>query len=134
QTQVQSLKKGVSNSATEESIMNAHNKTQFTYAKNKCALKDSICDSPISKNLMPTILASNASSSLTKVFKCPHTRNDSIFTQWFIVTQDQKGLLMVCNGAECKVMRGSIFLKIMGNIRLSLHFLTCPYLFTTPPT
>ncbi|KAG5580039.1 hypothetical protein H5410_050666 [Solanum commersonii] len=59
--------------------MNAHNKTQFTYAKIKCALKDSSCDSPISKNLMLTILASNASSSSTKVFKCPHTRSDSIF-------------------------------------------------------
>jgi len=61
--------------------MNAHNKTQFTYAKIKCALKDSSCDSPISTNLMLTILASNASSSSTIVFKCPHTKNDSIFTQ-----------------------------------------------------
>ncbi|KAG5580504.1 hypothetical protein H5410_051131 [Solanum commersonii] len=60
--------------------MNAHNKTQFTYAKIKCALKDSSCDSPISKNLMLTILASNESSSSTKVFKCPQIRNDSIFT------------------------------------------------------
>ncbi|KAG5595503.1 hypothetical protein H5410_036735 [Solanum commersonii] len=60
--------------------MNAHNKTQFTYAKIKCALKDSSCDSPISKNLMLTIVASNASPSSTKVFKCPHTRNESIFT------------------------------------------------------
>ena len=76
QTQVQPFKKGVSNSATEDSIMNAHNKTQFTYAKIKCALKDSSCDSPISKNLTLTILASNASSSSTIVFKCPHTKND----------------------------------------------------------
>ncbi|KAG5599730.1 hypothetical protein H5410_031100 [Solanum commersonii] len=38
------------------------------------------CDSPISKNLMLTILASNASSSSTKVFKCPYTRNDYNFT------------------------------------------------------
>ncbi|KAG5610919.1 hypothetical protein H5410_022200 [Solanum commersonii] len=85
QTQVQPFKKGVSNNATQDSIMNAHNKTQFTFAKIKCALKDSSCDSPISKNLMLTILASNASSSSTKVFKCPHTRNDYIFTQWFVV-------------------------------------------------
>ncbi|KAG5599137.1 hypothetical protein H5410_030507 [Solanum commersonii] len=84
-TQVQLFKKGVSNSATQDSKMNAHKKTQLTYAKIKCALKDSTCDTPISKNLMLTILASNASLSSTKVFKCPHTRNDSIFTQWFIV-------------------------------------------------
>ncbi|KAG5586967.1 hypothetical protein H5410_047401 [Solanum commersonii] len=80
QTQVQLFKKGISNRVTQDSIMNAHNKTQFTYAKIKCALKDSSCDSPISKYLMLTILASNTSSSSTKVFKCPHTRNDSIFT------------------------------------------------------
>ncbi|KAG5630312.1 hypothetical protein H5410_002029 [Solanum commersonii] len=61
--------------------MNTHNKTQFTYAKIKCALKDSSCDSPISKNLMLTILASNASSSSTITFKRPHRKDDSIFTQ-----------------------------------------------------
>ena len=80
-TQVQQFKKDVSNSATQDSIMNAHNKTQFTYAKIKCVLKVSSCDLPISTNLMLTILASNASSSSTIVFKCPHTKNDSIFTQ-----------------------------------------------------
>ena len=85
QTQVQPFKKGVSSSATEHSIMNAHNKIPFTYAKTKCALKDSSCDSLISKNIMLTILASNVGSSSTIVFKCPHTKNDSIFTQWFTV-------------------------------------------------
>ncbi|KAG5631365.1 hypothetical protein H5410_003082 [Solanum commersonii] len=68
----------------------------------KCALKDSSCDSPIPKNLMLTILASNASSSSTKVFKYPHTRNDSLFTQWFILTQDEEGLFKPCNWVECK--------------------------------
>ncbi|KAG5613712.1 hypothetical protein H5410_013536 [Solanum commersonii] len=53
--------------------------------KIKCALKDSSCDSPISKNLMLTILASNENSSSKKL------------------TQDQKGLFKACNGAECKV-------------------------------
>ncbi|KAG5571974.1 hypothetical protein H5410_061740 [Solanum commersonii] len=77
QTQVQPC---ISNSATQYSIINAHNMTQFTYAKIKCALKNSSCDSPISKNLKLTILASNASLSSTKNFKFPHTRNDSIFT------------------------------------------------------
>ncbi|KAG5586081.1 hypothetical protein H5410_046515 [Solanum commersonii] len=72
--------------------MNAHNKTHFTHANINCALKDSSCDSPISKNLIVIRLASNASSSSTKVFKCPHKKNDSIFTQWFTLTQDHKGL------------------------------------------
>ncbi|KAG5571847.1 hypothetical protein H5410_061613 [Solanum commersonii] len=67
----------------KDSIINAHNKTQFIYAKIKCALKDSSCNSPISTKLILTILASKASSSSTIVFKCPHTKNDSIFTQWF---------------------------------------------------
>ncbi|KAG5631026.1 hypothetical protein H5410_002743 [Solanum commersonii] len=74
------FRKDVSNSATEDSIMNAHNKTQFTYENIKCALKDSSFDSPLSKNLVFTILASKASSSSIIVFKCPHTKNDSIFT------------------------------------------------------
>ncbi|KAG5595268.1 hypothetical protein H5410_036500, partial [Solanum commersonii] len=43
-------------------------KPKFTYAKIKCVLKDSSCDSPISTNLMLTILSSNASSSST-IFK-----------------------------------------------------------------
>ncbi|KAG5571911.1 hypothetical protein H5410_061677 [Solanum commersonii] len=37
-------------------------------------------DSPISKSLMLTIISSNASLGSTKVFKCPHRNNDSIFT------------------------------------------------------
>ncbi|KAG5576069.1 hypothetical protein H5410_056203, partial [Solanum commersonii] len=49
-------------------------KTQITYVKIKCALKISSCDTPFSKNLKLTILASNASSSSTKEIKCPHTK------------------------------------------------------------
>ncbi|KAG5571338.1 hypothetical protein H5410_061104, partial [Solanum commersonii] len=79
QTQVQPFKKGVLHSTTQDSIMNAHNKTQFTYAKINYALKDSSSDSPISKNGMLTILASNASLGSTRVFECPHRKNDSIF-------------------------------------------------------
>ncbi|KAG5585352.1 hypothetical protein H5410_045786 [Solanum commersonii] len=85
QTQVQRFKKGVSNSATQDSIMNAHNKTKFTHAKINCTLKDSSCESPISKNLLFTILASNASSSSTTVFKCPRKKNDFIFIQWSLI-------------------------------------------------
>ena len=79
-TQVQQFKNDVSNSATQDSIMNVHNKTQLTHTRINCILKDSSCDTPLSKILKLTILASNASSSLTKVFKCPHTKNDFIFT------------------------------------------------------
>ncbi|KAG5580643.1 hypothetical protein H5410_051270 [Solanum commersonii] len=82
-TQVQQFKKDVSTSATQDSIMNTHEKTQLIRARINCALKDSSCDSPLPKNLKLTILASNASSSSTKVFKYPYTKNDSIFTQWF---------------------------------------------------
>ncbi|KAG5590897.1 hypothetical protein H5410_041411, partial [Solanum commersonii] len=60
------IQKGVLNSSTQDSIIYAHNKTQFTYAKIHCALKNSSSDSPILENLMLTILASNASSSSTK--------------------------------------------------------------------
>ncbi|KAG5585582.1 hypothetical protein H5410_046016 [Solanum commersonii] len=68
-----SFKKDVSNSATQNSIMNVYNKAQFTHARINCILKDSSYDTPLSKILKLTILASNASSSSTKVFKCPHT-------------------------------------------------------------
>ncbi|KAG5590355.1 hypothetical protein H5410_040869 [Solanum commersonii] len=56
-----------------------HGLFNFKYLK----LKDSSCDTPLPKILMLTILASNASSSSTIVFKCPQTKNDSVFTQWF---------------------------------------------------
>ncbi|KAG5595134.1 hypothetical protein H5410_036366, partial [Solanum commersonii] len=52
--------------------MNAHSKTQFTYARITCVLKDSNCDTPLPKILMLAILATCASSSSTKVSKCPH--------------------------------------------------------------
>ncbi|KAG5615277.1 hypothetical protein H5410_015101 [Solanum commersonii] len=66
QTQVQPFKKGVSNSASQDSIMSAHNKTQFTYARINCVLKDSSCDTLLPKILMLAILATCASSSSTK--------------------------------------------------------------------
>ncbi|KAG5572628.1 hypothetical protein H5410_062394, partial [Solanum commersonii] len=71
-TQVQQLKKDVSNSTTQDSIINEHKKTQFTHARINCTLKDSSCDSPLPKILKLTILASNASSSSTKVVKPSH--------------------------------------------------------------
>ncbi|KAG5571354.1 hypothetical protein H5410_061120 [Solanum commersonii] len=83
-------------SATQDSIMNAHNKTQLTHGRINCALKDSSCDSPLSKNLKLTLLASDASSNSTKgclVFSNQHLLQ---------LAQDQKGLIKACNGAECK--------------------------------
>ena len=65
-TQVQQFKKDVSNNATQDSIMNAHNKTQLTHAMINCALKDSNCDTPSPKIHMLAILATCASSSSTK--------------------------------------------------------------------
>ncbi|KAG5590130.1 hypothetical protein H5410_040644 [Solanum commersonii] len=55
-----SFKKGVSNSATQNSIMSAHNKNQFTHARINCILKDSSCDTPLPKILMLAILATCA--------------------------------------------------------------------------
>ncbi|KAG5631714.1 hypothetical protein H5410_003431 [Solanum commersonii] len=66
QTQVLPFKKGVSNSATQDSTMNAHNKTQFTYARFNCVLKDLGCDTPLAKIIMLAILVTCASSSSTK--------------------------------------------------------------------
>ena len=77
-TQVQQLKRNVSNSVTKDSIMNAHKKTQLTHARINCALKDSSRDSLLLNNLKLTILASNASSSSIEVFKCLHTKDDSM--------------------------------------------------------
>ncbi|KAG5571498.1 hypothetical protein H5410_061264 [Solanum commersonii] len=57
---------GVSNSATQDSIMSAHNKTQFTYARINCVLKDSSCDTPLPKILMLAIRATCGSSRSTK--------------------------------------------------------------------
>ncbi|KAG5629729.1 hypothetical protein H5410_001446 [Solanum commersonii] len=65
QTQVQLFKKGVSNIATQDSIMNIHNKIQITYAKINCVLKDSSCDTPLLDILVLIILATCASSSST---------------------------------------------------------------------
>ncbi|KAG5596033.1 hypothetical protein H5410_037265 [Solanum commersonii] len=55
-------------------------KTQFTYARINCVLKDSSCDTPLPKILLLAILATCASQAQQKVSKCPHMKNDSIFT------------------------------------------------------
>ncbi|KAG5595750.1 hypothetical protein H5410_036982 [Solanum commersonii] len=125
---VQQFNKDVSNSATQDSIMNVHNKTQFTYARINCVLKGSSCDTQLPKILKLAILSSNASSTSTKAFECPHKNDDSIFT-----LRDHKGFNKACNEVECKGMciighpiirlpwvvrnpisLGSIFLNTMG--------------------
>ena len=78
-TQVQKLKKDVSNNSEQGSITIAHNKTQVTHARFKCAFKNSSCDSPLSKILNFTLLASNSSSSSTNVQELLNTKIDSIF-------------------------------------------------------
>ncbi|KAG5595620.1 hypothetical protein H5410_036852 [Solanum commersonii] len=79
-TQVQQFKKGCLKQCYTRLNHECTYKTQFAHKKVKYALKVSSCDTPLSKILNLTILASNASSNSTKVFKCPHTKNDSIFT------------------------------------------------------
>ena len=77
--------------------MNAHKKSQLTHARINCALKDSSCDSPLSKIVKFTILASNASSSSTKVLKCPHTKMipySHTIVQHFIVPESHTTLTL----------------------------------------
>ncbi|KAG5580498.1 hypothetical protein H5410_051125, partial [Solanum commersonii] len=87
--------------------MNAHNKTKFTYARITCVLKDSNCDTPLPKILMLAILRTCASSSSTKVSKCPH-ESDTMLTLkketqcMFSPIDKKKGLFKACNGAKCK--------------------------------
>ncbi|KAG5629716.1 hypothetical protein H5410_001433, partial [Solanum commersonii] len=56
-TFVQQFKKDVSNCATQDSIMNVHNKAQLTHARINCILKGLSCDTPLSKIFKLTILA-----------------------------------------------------------------------------
>ena len=65
--------------------MSAHNKTQLTHARINCALKYSSCVSPLWNILKLIILASNASSSSTKVLKCPNNKDHSMFTHNFSI-------------------------------------------------
>ncbi|KAG5580178.1 hypothetical protein H5410_050805 [Solanum commersonii] len=58
--------------------MNVHNKTQLTHARINCILKDSSCDTPLSKILKLIILASNASSISTMV--CPYFPINNCFS------------------------------------------------------
>ncbi|KAG5580176.1 hypothetical protein H5410_050803 [Solanum commersonii] len=80
QTQVQPFKKGVSNCATQDSIMNIHNNIQITYVKIKCVLKDSSYDTPYKRFSCSQYLLLVRVQARKIVSKCPHMKNDSIFT------------------------------------------------------
>ncbi|KAG5615039.1 hypothetical protein H5410_014863 [Solanum commersonii] len=93
--------------------MSAHNKTQFTYARINCVLKDSSCDTPIPKILRLAILATCARSRSTKRIRVnAHTKKRGtqcmfspiglpLFSNRLSIrlTQDQKDLSKACNGA-----------------------------------
>ncbi|KAG5600073.1 hypothetical protein H5410_031443, partial [Solanum commersonii] len=90
-----------SNSATQDQIMNAHNKTQFTYARITCVLKDSNCDTPLPKILVLAILATCASSSSTKNQESDTTlilkKRNTIH-----LTQDKRVFLRLVMGLSAK--------------------------------
>ncbi|KAG5631952.1 hypothetical protein H5410_003669, partial [Solanum commersonii] len=113
QTQVQSFKKGVSNISTQDSIINA------TYTKIKCVLKDSSCHTPLPKIVKLAILASNASSSSTKSFECPHTNDDSIFTRKGIINFKFRNQIQHSHsqrGTQC--ILSPIGLPVFSNLHL----------------
>ncbi|KAG5586390.1 hypothetical protein H5410_046824, partial [Solanum commersonii] len=82
--------------ATQNSIMNAHKKSQLIRAKINCALKDSSCDSPLPKNLKLNILPLYASSSPTKV--CPYFPTNICFSSLKI----KKVFLRLVTGLSAK--------------------------------
>ncbi|KAG5619785.1 hypothetical protein H5410_005003 [Solanum commersonii] len=95
--------------------MNAYNKTQFTYVRITCVLKDLGCDRPLPKILMLAILATCASSSSTKslpLFSNPLSTR---------LTQDQKGLSKACNGHECKGKILGLFMQVSKQANHSSH-------------
>ncbi|KAG5599467.1 hypothetical protein H5410_030837 [Solanum commersonii] len=82
--------------------MNAYNKTQFTYARITCVLNNSNCDTPLPKILMLAILATCASSSSTKVSKCPHVCPYFPIDFRFGLLKIKKSLSKACNGLSAK--------------------------------
>ncbi|KAG5605077.1 hypothetical protein H5410_026569, partial [Solanum commersonii] len=109
---------GESPKCYKNSIMSAHNKTQFTYPKINCVLKDSSCDTPLPKILMLAILATCASSRLINSrseIRCnAHTQKEEqcmfspiglpLFSNRFFIrfTPVKKGLSKACKGMSAK--------------------------------
>ncbi|KAG5595816.1 hypothetical protein H5410_037048, partial [Solanum commersonii] len=98
--------------------MSAQNKTQFTYARINCVIKDSSCDTPLPKILMLTIIGTCASSSSTKsqeldaTFSLKKRETQCMFSPIGLplfsnrlsirLTQDQKDISKAYNGDKCK--------------------------------
>ncbi|KAG5631833.1 hypothetical protein H5410_003550, partial [Solanum commersonii] len=92
--------------------MNAHNKTQFTYASINCVLKDSSCDTPITKDSHARNTCYLCNQAQQEISKCPNIKNDFIFTHKGLplfsnrlsiqITQDQKGLSKALMGLSAK--------------------------------
>ncbi|KAG5585719.1 hypothetical protein H5410_046153, partial [Solanum commersonii] len=61
--------------------MNAHNKTQFTYARITCVLKDSNCDTPLTKISCSQYLLLVQESDTTLTLKKRNTMH--VFTHRF---------------------------------------------------
>ncbi|KAG5585756.1 hypothetical protein H5410_046190, partial [Solanum commersonii] len=109
---VECFPSGILQDATQDSIMNIHNKTQITHEKINCVLKDSSCDTPLLKILMITILATNIRNQIqyshsergTQCMFLPIGLPLFSHRSSIRLTQDKKGLFKACNGAECKSM------------------------------
>ena len=79
-TPVQQFKKDVSNSATKDSIMNAHNKTQLTHARSIVHSNTEVVTHHYQR-FSSSRSCFNPSSSSAKVIKCPEIKNEYILTQ-----------------------------------------------------
>ncbi|KAG5599258.1 hypothetical protein H5410_030628, partial [Solanum commersonii] len=78
------FKKDVSNSATQDSIMNVHNKTQLTHARINCILKDSSCDTPLPMIPQAHYTCFECKFELNKgILMSSHKERFHIHTQWF---------------------------------------------------
>ena len=81
------VQQGCLKSATHDSLVNVHDKTQFTYERMNFVLKESICDTLFPKILNLAVIFSNGSSNLTRTFEFHHKNDDSIFTHKGIINQ-----------------------------------------------
>ena len=81
------VQQGCLKSATHDSLVNVHDKTQFTYERMNFILKDSSCDTLLPKLLKVAVIFSNGSSNSIRTFEFPHKNDDSVFTHKGIINQ-----------------------------------------------
>ncbi|KAG5615024.1 hypothetical protein H5410_014848, partial [Solanum commersonii] len=105
----QSFKKGA-NSATQDYIMNIHNKIQITYAQINCVLKDSSCDIPLPEILVLAILATCESLSSTKnaTFTLKKRNTMHVFTHRFA--------LIFQSTFDSAYSRSQVFLRLVMGV------------------